>query len=111
MVSELEDAMGKVPAGGQGVGRIFSKFHTFSHDRRLATDGLLEALVETRTTKKVWVPVVPAGYATKHLAWKRWTFVQVHVGLFGGHRSGKKTLVLLKEVAYWYKIQADILYE
>ena len=83
--------MGKVPAGGQGVGRIFSKLDTFSHDRRLATDGLLEALVETRTRKKVWVPVVPAGYATQHLTWKRLTFVQVHVGLFGGHRSEART--------------------
>ena len=43
-------------------------------DVRLApSDGLLEKAVPTRQGPK-WVPIVPDGYATQHLTWKRWVF-------------------------------------
>ena len=38
-----------------------------------------------------WVPVVPDGFATKHLSWKRWLFLQCHVGILGAHRNASKT--------------------
>ena len=75
---------------------------TFPHDVRLAEDGVLEHLAPDRSPEKPeWVPIVPAGYATSHLTWKQWVFLQMHIGIFGHHRAGKKTYQLMDDVVWW----------
>ena len=60
---------------------------------RIAPDGVLERDIrQTGPCAAKWVPVVPDGRATRHLSWKRLVFLQVHVGIFGGHRNAEKTL-------------------
>ena len=45
-------------------------------------DGLVERELEGR-----WVPVVPDGIIEGGtLSWRRWVFLQTHVGVFGGHK-------------------------
>jgi hypothetical protein len=52
---------------------------------RLAEDGLLERSVRVRGADvAVWVPVVPDGRATVNSSWKKWVFLQAHVGALGG---------------------------
>ena len=59
---------------------------------RVAPDGLLEKLVPLPPPAgDAWVPVVPDGKATGNLSWKRWLFLQFHVGMLGAHRSAAKT--------------------
>ena len=61
---------------------------------RIPPDGVLEKRIEIgKTDKEVWSPVVPAGWATAHLTWRRWVFLQVHVGPFGGHRLLDQTML------------------
>ena len=62
---------------------------------RLAFDGLLEKGVIAKDRPMAWVPVVPQGNATTHLSWKRWVWLQNHIGVFGAHRSAQKTTILL----------------
>ena len=68
---------------------------------RTGADGLLEKLVRRPNMPEFWVPVVPDGAATAHMSWKKWSFLQVHVGVFGGHRSAAKTLELLGRICFW----------
>ena len=74
---------------------------------RLApTDGLLEREVPTRQGNK-WVPIVPNGRPLRHLTWFRWVFLQLHVGIFGAHRSAKKTLIIATELVWWATMKTD----
>lgn len=51
---------------------------------RLAPDGLLEPEVPLPPpTHSARVPVVPGGSAMGNLLWKRWLFLQFHVGILG----------------------------
>ena len=69
---------------------------------RLAEDGLLERSVLVRGADvAIWVPVVPDGRATVNLSWKKWVFLQTHVGALGGHRPADKTTVLIQRICYW----------
>ena len=48
---------------------------------RVAPDGVLERHVNvTPPIGPLWVPIVPRGHAMAHVSWKRWCFLQVHVG-------------------------------
>ena len=72
------------------------------------TDGLVEKrLVEKGTGVETWVPVVPEGHIG-HLTWRRWVFLQVHVGIFGGHRLLPQTLRILFRVAWWPQAAKEI---
>ena len=63
---------------------------------RIAKDGLLERLVNLPPpANATWVPIVPEGQATGNLPWKRWLFLQCHVGVLGAHRNADKTCALL----------------
>ena len=42
------------------------------------------------------VPVVPTGNATANLSWRRWVFLQCHVGRLGAHRNGQKTESIIR---------------
>ena len=61
-----------------------------------------------KTGAKKWVPAVPDGWATKHLKWHIWVFLQHHIGVFRTHRSAKKTKDIIVEVAWWSTMVADI---
>ena len=57
---------------------------------RKAEDGLLERSTSSPVPPgERWVPIVPDGMATAHLTWKRWMFLQCHVGVLGAHRSAE----------------------
>ena len=76
---------------------------------RIAEDGLLERQVkQPPPIQAVWVPIVPEGFATSNLSWKRWTFLQCHVGLLGAHRSEEKTLLILGRLVWWSGMRADV---
>ena len=82
---------------------------TFPHDVRLAEDGVLEHQAPDRSPEKPdWVPIVPAGYAASHMTWKQWVFLQMHIGIFGHHRSGNKTYQLMKDVVWWATMKTDV---
>ena len=55
-----------------------------------------------------WVPVVPQGNATTHLSWKRWVWLQNHIGVFGAHRSAQKTIILLLRLVWWATLTRDV---
>ena len=64
--------------------------------RRHPSDGCLEKLVTVgKTGVEHYVPVVPAGDAAVSLTWRRWVFLQVHIGAFGGHRLANQTMLIL----------------
>ena len=63
---------------------------------RFAKDGLLERMVNlTPPGRGTWLPIAPEGYATSNLSWKRWLFLQCHVGVLGARRNAEKTLAAL----------------
>ena len=73
-----------------------------SESYRVAEDGLLERKVQsTNLRQPAWVPVVPEGYATGHLTWKKFVFLQCHPGVLGGHRSADKTYACMKRLCWW----------
>ena len=87
----------------------FKSGATFPHDVRIAEDGVLEHLSPDRSPEKPeWVPKVPSGYATSHLTWKQWVFLQMHIGIFGHHRAGKKTYQLMRDVVWWSTMKTDV---
>ena len=86
----------------------FQKTWKPPHDQRLAPDGLLEQLVTPENKDPRWVPVVPNGYATRHLTWKKWCFLQLHAGIFGVHRRAYVTYTLLVQLVYWLTMKADV---
>ena len=76
---------------------------------RIAPDGLLERhVVLPPPMNAVWVPIVPDGQATGNLTWKRWLFLQCHVGLLGAHRNADKTTNLLSRQVWWPTMKDDI---
>ena len=76
---------------------------------RRAPDGLLERQVNLPAPIGAqWVPIVPEGHATSALTWKRWMFLQCHVGLLGAHRNEDKTLVIISRQAWWATRSADV---
>ena len=69
--------------------------------RKSPEDCLVERwIVEPGTGHEHWVPVVPQGDVGRW-TWRRWVFMQVHVGVFGGHRLADQTMRLLHRVAWW----------
>ena len=89
------------------------KSEDFAEGWRIAGDGLLERAVLAEPTlsgknKTVWLPVVPGGYAAAHLSWRRWAFLQAHVGVFGGHRSDEKTIDIMKRMCWWKDMGTDV---
>ena len=60
----------------------FDKLAKSQEGFRVAVDGCLEFEIESTSKKTSWVPVVPNGFATNHLRWKKWVFPQHHVGVF-----------------------------
>ena len=76
---------------------------------RVNKDGLLERQVSLPPpANETWVPVVPDGQATAHLTWKRWLFLQCHVGVLGAHRNAEKTMNLLKRQVWWPTMDKDV---
>ena len=82
---------------------------TLPHDLRIAEDGVLEKMVAGKLpSDQVWVPIVPHGYPTANLTWKKWVFLQAHIGIFGTHRNAKKTYQLLENMVWWHGMQDHI---
>ena len=82
---------------------------TLADGYRLAKDGLLERLVQLPPpANATWVPIVPDGMATGNLSWKRWLFLQCHVGILGAHRSADKTCLLLSRQVWWPSMKEDV---
>ena len=76
---------------------------------RIAPDGLLERLVVLPPpVRDIWVPIVPEGQATGNLSWKRWLFLQCHVGILGAHRSADKTCSLLSRQVWWPTMKGNV---
>ena len=86
---------------------MFSHKATLAGGYRFADDGLLERQVDGQP-KALWVPTVPEGQATSTLSWKRWVFLQCHVGMLGAHRSSKKTLMIILRQCWWQGAAKDI---
>ena len=77
--------------------------------RRCLSDGCLERYVRVgKTGTEHYVPVVPAGDAALNLTWRRWVFLQVHIGAFGGHRLANQTMLILSRVAAWPGDRKDV---
>jgi hypothetical protein len=76
---------------------------------RKGADGLLERQVVLPPPAGTrWVPIVPDGNATAHLTWKRWMFLQCHVGVLGAHRNTEKTLNIVSRQAWWSTMRRDL---
>ena len=77
----------------KALGPMFAPGKTLADGYRIAKDGLLERLVKLPPpANATWVPIVPDGKATGNLSWKRWLFLQVHVGILG-HIGMQRKLV------------------
>ena len=76
---------------------------------RVADDGLLERKVQTTNLgQPAWVPVVPEGYATGSLTWKKFIFLQCHLGVLGAHRNADKTFACMRRLCYWRHMRANV---
>eukprot|EP00969_Alexandrium_andersonii_P188865 8345778-Alexandrium_andersonii.AAC.1 len=75
---------------------------------RLAQDGVLEVRVPGALNADVWVPYVPVGEAVPGTDWRKWIFLQAHVGVFGGHRLTEQTMAILKRIARWPAMRKDV---
>ncbi len=76
---------------------------------RLGSDGLVErSITLPPPVGQRWVPIVPDGQATANLTWKRWMFLQCHVGVLGAHRSAQKTYLIISRQAWWATARTDI---
>ena len=69
-------------------------------------DGVIERQVGGVCAK--WVPIVPEGQATANLSWKRWVFLQCHVGMLGAHRNAKKTCFIILRQCWWQSVSSDV---
>ena len=77
--------------------------------RRHPSDGCLERLVKVgKTGVEHYVPVVPTGDAAVNLTWRRWVFLQVHIGACGAHRLANQTMLILSRVAAWPGDRKDV---
>ena len=107
--ANLRVVWGGAQRSDKDLNGYFRKGATYPHDVRIAEDGVLEHLSPDRSPEKPeWVPIVPSGYATSHLTWKQWVFLQMHIGIFGHHRAGKKTYQLMKDVVWWSTMKTDV---
>ena len=87
----------------------FRRHAEFPHNVRRAKDGVLEKLVTPKSRPTpIWVPIVPEGHVTQHLTWKKWVFLQLHIGIFGTHRNEKKTEQMILALAWWEKMSDDV---
>ena len=76
---------------------------------RIAKDGLLERQVNLPPpANATWVPIVPEGQAQANLPWKKWLFLQCHVGILGAHRNAEKTCALLSRQVWWPTMKIDV---
>ena len=76
---------------------------------RIADDGVLEREIKLPPPCPAkWVPVVPDGYCLRTITWKRWIFLQNHVGVIGGHRNAQKTLNITQRQCWWATMRTDI---
>ena len=76
---------------------------------RLADDGVLERKVQSDPTgQERWVPIVPDGNAAVHLTWKRWVFLQCHIGILGAHRNADKTNLIMLRMVWWKGMKDDV---
>ena len=65
---------------------MFKKNAVLEDGHRIAPDGLAERLVHLPAPEgPKWVPIVPEGFATSILSWKRWLWTMCHVGIIGAH--------------------------
>ena len=88
---------------------MFVKDAELQRGYRVADDGLLERHVQLPPPAgATWVPVVPDGQAHGGLSWKRWVFLQCHVGVLGAHRSAEKTLMLISRQVWWRTMKSDV---
>lgn len=68
----------------------------------IAQDGLLERWVKLPPpSRSRHVPIVSVGRADAMPTWRRWIFLQCHIGIIGAHRSAEKTLVVLNLQVWW----------
>jgi len=82
---------------------------TLAEGYRMAPDGVLERMVQVaQAGGAIWVPIVPDGQAAAHLSWKRWVFLQCHVGILGAHRNPEKTMLILSRQVWWQGMKADV---
>ena len=76
---------------------------------RRAPDGLLERQVMLNPPANTqWVPIVPDGLAVATLTWKRWVFLQCHIGILGAHRSDTKTTMIMNRLVWWNTMKTDV---
>lgn len=86
-----------------------AKEKDFPGGYRIAKDGVLEREIRLPPPCPVkWVPVVPDGQSMRNMTWKRWLFLQVHVGVQGAHRSAPNTYTLLSRQCWWRTMKVDI---
>ena len=96
---------------GDGLTACFKEAEDESNhlSRRHPSDGCLERFVRVgKTGVEHYVPEVPAGDAAVNLTWRRWAFLQVHVGAFGGRRLAQQTMLILARVAAWPGGRRDV---
>ena len=90
------------------LSRYFKKNYQLPEGYQIAPDGLLERHVkQSFPISDRYLPIIPHGYATSLMTWKRWFFMQFHVGLLGAHRSSSKTYTLCKRQVYWDGMNKD----
>ena len=76
---------------------------------RIAQDGVLEREVKLQPPCGAkWIPVVPDGQCLRNMTWKRWLFLQNHIGVLGAHRNAEKTLNLMSRQCWWRTMRTDI---
>ena len=76
---------------------------------RIADDLALEQRYIGSDSERHWRLVLPAsGGPGGGLGWRRFLFLHVHSGPFGGHRSGTATKELLKRLVYWTGMDSDV---
>ena len=76
---------------------------------RLAPDQVLEREIRQHAPcPPKWLPVVPDGQCTRHLTWKRWLFLQFHVGFLGAHKNEDKTENIMSRLCWWRTMRKDI---
>ena len=90
------------------MSKYFKPNATFPECIRLGPNQLLERHCRLPIPiGEQWNPIIPYGYVTKLLTWKRWLFLQFHVGLLGAHRSADKTYALCRHQVYWEGMLKD----
>ena len=79
-------------------------------DFRLAPDGCLERRVEQPLSPATWVIVVPEGDMGRGMPWKKWVFLQCHVGVLGAHRNADKTQKIIQRICWWSSMKLSLIH-